>query len=122
MEDFIHWGYDIWSAITSNFIKFVADFKIEPFYNKNAEQWADHRPSITYYADGSIYSMKKCPPIYHETQCSIAPECPAYYTDEQFEDVLITAVGIFGAIVVFLIHIILLCFMTEDVDDDEDDD
>ena len=118
MEDILHWGYDIWSAIVSNISQFVADFKIEPFYNKNAEQWIDHRPSITYYADGSIFSMKKCPAIYPETQCPIAPECPAYYTDEQFEDLLITAVGIFGAIVVFLIHIILLCLMTEDEDDD----
>ena len=118
MEDIVHWGYCILSAIVTNIRQFIADFKIEPFYAKSKDDWIDHRPSITYYADGSIFSMKKCPPIYPETQCPIAPECPAYYTDEQFEDLLITAVGIFGVIVVFLIHIILLCLMTEDEDED----
>ena len=116
MEDILIWGYCILSAIVTNIRQFIADFQIEPFYNKSKDDWIDHRPSITYDADGGIFSMKKCPPIYPETQCPISPECPAYYTDEQYEDLLIMAVGIFVIILVFLVHIILLCIMTEDED------
>ena len=66
MEDILIWGYCILSAIVTNIRQFIADFQIEPFYNKSKDDWIDHCPSITYDADGGIFSMKKCPPIYPE--------------------------------------------------------
>ena len=108
------WGYCVLSAIVTHIRQIIADFKLEPFIKIDKEVWIDLHPSITYDADGGIHSMMKCPPIYPETQCSTTPECPASYTDDQFEDLLMMAVGMFILIVVFLVHIILLCLMTEE--------
>ena len=114
MEDTLVWGYCVLSAIVTYIRQMIADFKIEPFYAKTKEDWINHRSSITYDGNGDIFSMRKCPPLYQETQCSIAPECPANYTQEQYEDLLILAVGMFVIFVIFVVHIILLCLLTED--------
>ena len=114
MEDTLVWGYCVLSAIVTHIRQMIADFKIEPFYAKTKEDWINHRSSIIYDGNGDIFSMRKCPPLYPETQCPIAPECPANYTQEQYEDLLILAVGMFVIFVIFVVHIILLCLLTED--------
>ena len=111
MEDILVWGYCVLSAIVTYIRQLIADIEIQPFYAKTKEDWINHRSSIIYDGNGDIFSMRKCSPLYPETQCSIPPECPANYTQEQYEDLLILAVGMF---VIFVLHIILLCLLTED--------
>ena len=108
------WGHCVLSAVVTYINQTIADFKLEPFVKIDKEVWIDLQQSVTYDADGGIQAMMKCPPVYPETQCSTTPECPASYTEEQFEDLMMLAVGILILIVVFLFHIMLLCLMTEE--------
>ena len=102
MEDTLVLWYNVLSAIITYIQQVIADLKIEPFYAKTKENWIDSCSRIEYDGNGEIYSMRKCPPLYLET------ECPANYAQEQYEDLLIMAVGM---IVLFVIHIILLCLL-----------
>ena len=105
MEDTLVLWYNVLSAIITYIQQVILDLKIEPFYAKTKENLIDSRSSIEYDGNGEIYSMRKCPPLYLET------ECPANYAQEQYENYLIMA-ALFG--VLFIIHIILLCLLTED--------
>jgi hypothetical protein len=93
------------SAIITYIKQVIAELDYEPFYAKTKVNWIESRSSIEYDENGEIYSMRKCPPLYLET------ECPVNYAQEQYENYLIMA-ALFG--VLFIIHIILLCLLTED--------
>ena len=79
--------------------------EIEPFYSKTKEEWIDSRPSLEFNDKGEIISMRKCPALYSDS------ECPANYLQEQWESYLVCT-ALFCA--VFIVHIVLLLFLTED--------
>ena len=93
------------SAVLKYIQQVISSLDYESFHSKTKENWIDSRPSIEYDENGEIFSMRKCPPLYLEY------ECPANLVQEEWEKyVMITAVFC----VVFIIHIIMICLLTED--------
>ena len=105
MENVLVWWYNFVSTVLTYIQQVIAGLDYEPFYSKTKENWIDSRSSIEYDGNGEIYSMRKCPPLYLEY------ECPANFAQEEWENYLIMA-ALFG--VLFIIHIILICLLTED--------
>ena len=99
------WWFDFVSTVLSYIRQVIASLDYEAFYSKTNEEWIDSRPSIEFDKNGEIYSMRKCPPLYWET------ECPANLAQKEWENYLVMAVLFW---VIFIIHIILMCFLTED--------
>ena len=83
----------------------IASLDYEPFYSKTNENWVESRSSIEYDGNGEIFSMRKCPPLYLEY------ECPANLAQEEWENYVVM-IALFC--VVFIIHIIMICLLTED--------
>ena len=95
------------SAVLTYFQQLLYSWRqgYEPFYSKTNEEWIDSRPSLEYNEKGDIVSMRKCPPLYLEY------ECPANFLQEDWESYVVCS-AILG--VIFIVHIIMICLLTED--------
>ena len=103
MEYFI-WWCDLMATFWSYIQRVIDALGYEPFCSIEKQKWIDSRPSIEFDKNGEIHSMRKCPPLYWET------ECQADMLQEEWNNVLVM-ITLF--VVIFLIHLILMCLLTE---------
>ena len=104
MEFILIWWRDFVSILLT-YIQLVIDTRgYEPFCSIEKEKWIDSRPSIEFDANGEIHSMRKCPPLYWET------EWPANMLQEEWNNGLVM-ITLF--VLIFFIHLMLMCLLTE---------